>query len=77
VTFRVSPDTTVRSPGDWKSASDINNPDVPLATVHKNAPATTPPAPEILNEEGEALLLITEGSAVVAVPKVTALREPE
>ena len=31
----------------------------------------------MVNDEGEALLLITEGSAVVAVPNVTALREPE
>jgi hypothetical protein len=77
VTFKVSPDTTVRSPGDWKSASENKMPEVPLATVHKNAPATIPPAPEIENEDGEALLEITEGSAEVAVPKVIALREPE
>jgi hypothetical protein len=30
----------------------------------------------MVKEEGEAELLMTEGSAVVAVPKVTALREP-
>ena len=72
----MSPDTTVRSPGDWKSDSENKTPEVPLETVHKNAPATTPPAPEMVKEEGEAELLMTEGSAVVAVPNVTALREP-
>jgi len=51
--------------------------EVPEDTVHRNAPATIPPPPVMLNCEGAALLLITEGSAVVAVPKVTALREPE
>jgi hypothetical protein len=77
VTFRVSPDTTVRSPGDWKSASENNTPEVPLDTVHKNAPATTPPELLIVNDAGEAELEITEGLAVVAVPNTPALREPE
>lgn len=75
-TFRVSPATTARSPGDWKSASENKTPDVPLDTVHRNAPATVPPELEMVNDEGDAVLLITDGLAVVAVPKVIALREP-
>ena len=74
-TFSVSPATTTRSPGDWKSASENKVPDVPLATVHKNAPATVPPAPEIVNAAGDAVLAITDGFAVVAVPNTTCFRE--
>jgi hypothetical protein len=77
VTFNVSPETTVRSPGDWKSDAENNTPDVPVVTEQMNAPATTPPELEMLNEEGVAELVITDGSAVEAVPKVIAGRLPE
>lgn len=77
VTFSVSPDTTVRSPGDWKSEAENSVPEVPVVTVQMNAPATTPPEPEMLKDEGEPELEITDGSAVEAVPKVMAGRLPE
>jgi hypothetical protein len=73
----VSPDTTTRSPGAWKSEAENSVPDVPVSTLAKNAPATVPPAPVIENEAGEAVLSITEGSAVVAVPNVAVFRLPE
>jgi hypothetical protein len=48
---------------------------VPVSTLAKNAPAIVTVA-FIVNEEGEAELVITDGFAVVAAPKVTALRLP-
>jgi hypothetical protein len=77
VTFNVSPDTTVLSPGDWKSASENSTPDVPEATVQRKAPATIPPAPVIAKLAGDAVFEMTDGSAVLAVPNVMALRVPE
>ena len=77
VTFNVSPEATVRSPGAWKSDAENNTPDVPEVTEQTNAPATTPPELEMLNEVGVAELEITDGSAVVAVPKVITGRVPE
>lgn len=73
----MSPDTTVRSPGDWKSEAENNVPEVPDAAVQMNAPATTPPELEMEKAEGVEELSITEGSAVVGVPKVMAGRVPE
>jgi hypothetical protein len=75
-TFSVSPLTTLRSPGESKSASENRMPEVPLATVQINAPATVAVL-VIANDDGEPVLSMTEGAAVVGVPKVTALREPE
>jgi hypothetical protein len=49
-------------------------PDVPVAALAKNAPATVPPAPLIENEVLD--VLITDGSAVVAVPNVAAFLFP-
>jgi lipopolysaccharide export system permease protein len=49
---------------------------VPVATLVKKAPATVT-VPFMENCEGAAVLLMTEGSAVVAAPNVTALRLPE
>ena len=75
MTFKVSPDTTERSPGDWKSEAENKIPVVPdlVLLLIKNAPPTVEVA-LIVNEAGEAELLITDGSAVVAVPKVAAGR---
>lgn len=71
VTTRVSPDTTERSPGEAKSAAENKIPVVPplVLLLIKNAPPTVV-VPLMLNDAGEALLLITEGSAVVDVPNV-------
>ena len=77
VTFNVSPDTTTRSPGDWKSEAENSVPEVPEAAVQINAPATVPPELLMENEEGVAELEITDGSAVVGVPNVMAGRLPE
>lgn len=76
VTFNVSPDTTVRSPGDSKSAAENKTPDVPEVAEHTNAPATTPPELEMLKAVGEAELVATDGSAVVGVPNVICGRTP-
>ncbi len=76
VTFNVSPDTTTRSPGDWKSEAENKVPDVPEAAVQMNAPAMVPPAPEMENEDGTDEFEITDGSAVVGVPNVIAGRVP-
>jgi hypothetical protein len=75
VTFSVSPLSTVLSP-PVKSPAENKMPDVPLFTLASNAPATTVPFTNIANELGLAELEITDGSAVVAVPNVTALRLP-
>ena len=76
-TFKVSPDTTTRSPGDWKSEAENNVPEVPDAAEQINAPAIVPPDPEIENAEGVEEFEITDGSAVVGVPNVIAGRLPE
>jgi len=76
VTFNVSPDTTVRSPGDSKSAAENSTPEVPDVAAHTNAPATTPPELEIENAVGEEEFVTTDGSAVVGVPKVICGRTP-
>jgi len=76
-TFRVSPETTTRSPGDWKSEAENKIPEVPEAAVAMNAPATVPPELEMENEDGEAEMDTTDGSAVLGVPNVMAGREPE
>ena len=67
----TSPLTTERSPGDWKSAAENKVPVVPPLVLSevKNAPPTTV-VPLMLNTATEAELLITEGSAVVAAPKL-------
>ena len=72
----MSPDTTTRSPGDWKSEAENRVPEVPDAAVQMNAPAIVPPEPEMENDEGTDELLITDGSAVVGVPNVMAGRVP-
>jgi hypothetical protein len=59
-----------------KSPPENRTPEVPVATLAKNAPAITA-VPVIVKDEGEAELLMTDGFAVVAAPKVTALRLPE
>ena len=71
VTFSVSPETTARSPGDWKSDAENKIPVVPLFVLLliRNAPPTVCVA-LMVNAAGDAELLMTEGSAVVAVPKV-------
>jgi hypothetical protein len=76
VTDNVSPLTTDRLPGDPKLDTENNTPLVPVATLVKKAPATVT-VPFMENCEGAAVLLMTEGSAVVAAPNVTALRLPE
>lgn len=71
----MSPLSTVLFPPE-KLPAENNTPDVPEDTEHKNAPATTVLFTNMANDDGEPELSITEGSAVVAVPKVTALRLP-
>ena len=75
VTFNVSPDTTARSPGAVKSEAENKVPVVPLFVLLlvRNAPPTVA-VPLIVNAEGEAELVATEGLAVVAVTKVQATR---
>jgi hypothetical protein len=75
VTSRTSPLTTTRSPGDWKSDSENNNPEVPVATFVKNAPAIVAFA-FIVNDAVDVELLILDGSFNVAAPNVAALRLP-
>jgi hypothetical protein len=75
VTCKVSPFATERSP-PVKSAAENNVPDVPDATLHKNAPAIVAVA-LILNDALEAELVTTEGLAVVAAANVAAGRVPE
>jgi hypothetical protein len=75
VTFKVSPAATDLSPA-VKSPAENNTPEVPVATLHKNAPATVA-VPVMRNDEGAAEFVMTEGLAVVAEPKVTDLRLPE
>ena len=71
----MSPLTTLRSPGDWKSAAENKVPVVPLFVLSliRNAPPTVDVA-LMLNEAGEALFVTTEGLAVVAVTNVAAGR---
>ena len=76
MTFRVSPDTTERSPGDWKSAAENKVPELPVAAEHRNAPPTVWVA-LMENAAGDALLVTTEGLALVAATNVTAGRLPE
>jgi len=75
VTVSVSPDTTLRSPGDWKSDSENRMPVVPplVLLLVKNAPAIVV-VPLMLNDAGEPLLVMTEGSAVDAAPNEQAGR---
>ena len=70
----MSPDATDLSP-PVKSPAENKTPEVPEATLHKNAPAIVA-VPLIANEEGDAEFVITDGLAVVAEPKVTTLRLP-
>ena len=74
-TFKISPDTTERSPGLPKSAAENSVPVVPplVLLLVKNAPATVV-VPLILNDAGEPLFVMTEGSAVVAAPNEQAGR---
>ena len=69
VSVKMSPETTDRSPGDWKSAAENSVPVVPLLVLLlvKNAPAIVV-VPLMLNEAGEPLFVMTDGSAVVAEP---------
>ena len=71
----MSPFTTERSPGELKSAAENNVPVEPLLVLSlvKNAPPTVDVA-LMLNVEGEAALVTTEGFAVVAVTNVAATR---
>ena len=75
VTLSVSPDTTDRSPGEVKSEAENNVPAVPLLALPlvRNAPPTVEVA-LMVKEEGEAVLVATEGLAVVAVTNVQATR---
>jgi len=75
VTVSVSPDTTTRSPGEPKSAAENNVPAVPLLALPlvKNAPPIVV-EPLILNTAGEAVLVTTDGFAVVAAAKVATTR---
>lgn len=75
VTFNVSPDTTDLSPGEVKSEAENKVPAVPLFALPlvRKAPPTVE-VPLIVNAEGEAVLVATEGLAVVAVTKVAATR---
>ena len=73
--FNTSPLTTVRSPGDWKSDTENSVPDVPVATLATNAPAIVALA-FMVNDAAEDALLMFEGSASVAAPKLRALRLP-
>ena len=75
VTFKVSPEATDLSP-PVKSPAENKTPEVPVATLVKNAPAIVA-VPVIAKEDGEAEFVITYGLAVVAEPKVTDLRLPE
>jgi len=75
VTFKTSPLTTVRSPGDWKSEAENKRPELPDATLHKNAPEMVALA-FIVNVAVEAELLMFDGSASVAFPNVTCGRVP-
>lgn len=65
----MSPFTTARSPGDWKSAAENRTPVVPplVLLLIKNAPPTVTVA-LIENWAIDKVLEITDGSAVVAVP---------
>jgi hypothetical protein len=67
----VSPDTTLRSPGEEKSAAEKSVPvEPPLVLFEtKKAPPTVEEA-LMVNEAVEALLVATEGFAVVAVANV-------
>ena len=75
VTFSVSPLTTERSPGDWKSAAENSVPEVPDAAEHRKAPPTVWVA-LMENEAGLALLVTTDGLALVAAANVAAGRLP-
>ena len=71
----VSPEATLRSPGDWKSAAENSVPvEPPLVLLEiRNAPPTVAVA-LIENEAGEALFVTTEGLALVAEANVAAGR---
>jgi hypothetical protein len=75
VTLMESPDTTERSPGEEKSDAENRVPDVPLLVLFevRNAPPMVV-VPLMVNAAGEAEFVITDGSAVVAVPNVHAWR---
>ena len=75
VTFKVSPDVTALSPGAEKSTAENNVPAVPLLALPlvRKAPPTVEVA-FILNADGEAEFVATEGLAVVAVTNVHATR---
>ena len=66
VTFKVSPDTTARSP-TVKLPAENKVPEVPflVLSVVTNAPAIVPEAFMVKTTGDETM---TEGSAVVAVP---------
>ena len=70
-----SPDTTARSPGEEKSDAENRIPVVPLLVLLevKNAPPMVVEA-LMLKAAGDAVFVITDGSAVVAVPNVQAGR---
>ncbi len=67
----MSPETTERSPGDWKSAAENKMPVVPPLVLFdvKNAPPTVVVA-LMLKVAADAEFVATEGSAVVGVPKL-------
>jgi hypothetical protein len=69
----TSPDTTERSPGDWKSAALNNVPVVPkiVLLLVKKAPPTVAVA-SILNTALLEVFVTTEGLAFVDAAKVAA-----
>ena len=75
MTVNVSPFTTERSPGDWKSAAENSVPVVPplVLLVVRNAPPTVV-VPLMLNVAAEAEFVATDGLFVVGVPNVQAGR---
>ena len=66
----MSPLTTDRSPGDWKSAAENKVPVVPplVLLLVRNAPPTVV-EPFMVNVALLALLVTTEGLALVAAAK--------
>jgi hypothetical protein len=75
VTVTVSPETTLRSPGEANAEAENKTPEVPPLVLSevKNAPPTVTVA-LMLNVAGEPEFVITDGSAVVAVPNEQAGR---
>jgi len=75
VRVRMSPETTERSPGDWKSAAENRVPVVPPLVLFdvRNAPPTVV-VPLMVNVALLAEFVTTEGLAFVAAANVAAGR---